>query len=170
MNSKSWLLVIAAVGLATGCATAPEPVKPAQGKAVSRTFEGEDLAGFNPLQFAKPDRFRVNIFVDGDELLTLDQEPVRRSNTDTSDVKLVWLLEQDPAGSLVKYVFPDDAAIRMVQTSGSTTPTACGKESPKKFVCKYTRNGPATWKYTVRVTNMVTGIPLTILDPSMIQK
>ncbi|HQR12547.1 MAG TPA: hypothetical protein PLW68_14575 [Casimicrobiaceae bacterium] len=169
MNFKSWLLIVAAVSVAAGCATSQEPAKPvpttsasSQTPAKISPRESEVfLAGFDPALFTRPDRFNVAIYVDTEELLTIDQEPVRRSATDSTNVKLVWLLEKDPN----PYVFPDNDAIHPIQVEGTPIQITCGRESEKKFVCRYTANGPAKWKYIVRVLNKVTQRELTKLDP-----
>jgi hypothetical protein len=173
MNFKSWLLIVAAVSVAAGCATPQEPAKPVPPRSASSQTPAKIspresdafLAGFDPALFARPDRFNAAIFVDTDELLTIDQEPIRRSASDSTNVKLVWLLQKDPDPSILTYVFPDNDAIHPIQVEGVPIPITCGRESPKKFVCRYTASGPAKWKYIVRVLNQVTGRELTKLDP-----
>lgn len=164
MNTKSWLLIAAAVLLAAGCATVQVPdSKPVVPVAKSRSIEISP-EGFNPAVVMRPERYRVNVFVDDGELLVIDQEPIRAKPGDT-EIVIQWKLADDIPGT-TSYVFKDNYAIQMELKEGTGPIPDCWKVSDKKFACSYTRQGPAKWKYSIRVRNRSSGIDLyPPLDP-----
>jgi hypothetical protein len=169
MNIKSWLLIAVAVVLAAGCAAPPAKESPRtmQSKETMPTFD-LNPNGFNPADFTLPDRTRALVWVDSDNEVIVDQEPVRRAAT-TSQVTIIWYLERG-------YSFPvDDAqgkAIDMQFVSGTapTTPPYCARSTPNIFFCTYTPAGPATFKYSIRVRLNPSGPELTKVDPTVVQR
>jgi hypothetical protein len=165
MNTKSWLLIAAAVLLATGCTTVQEPAsKSTVPVAKPRSFDISP-EGFNPAVVMRPERYKVNVFVDEGQLLVIDQEPVRAKPGDT-EIVIQWKLAEDTPLNPSPYVFRDNNAIQMELKEGTGPIPDCARVSDKKFVCSYTRQGPAKWKYSIRVTNRQSGIDLyPPLDP-----
>ena len=140
-------------------------------KVGARMIEVGNLGGFNPSLYTPPDRQQIKIYITDEQLVVIDQEPVRRNATD-SDVTLTWRLQQQGSGP--DYSFPDDTAITFMGTVGSPLPPDLGCRTigaPRKvFVCTYTRERKAQWKYTVRVKNNTTGVELPRLDPWVYQE
>jgi hypothetical protein len=150
MNTKSWLLIAAAVLLAAGCATVQVPEsKPVAPVAKSRSIEISP-EGFNPAVVMRPERYKVNVFVDDGQLLVIDQEPIRAKPGDT-EIVIQWKLAEDTPGN-PSYVFKDNYAIQLDLKEGTGPTPECRKFSDKKFICSYTPQGPAKWKYSIRVS------------------
>jgi len=120
--------------------------------------------GYDPTQFTPPDRKNPRIYVDDDGLLVVDQEPIRRKAGDTHAI--IWRLDASQP-----FIFADDNAIVL---SGDPLPPdlvlRVHGEHRRAFICAYTRTTPAIWKYSVTVINKETGVPLTTLDPSVVQR
>ena len=128
----------------------------------TRSITVAGLDGFRPSAATLPNPSAPNVFVINGKMV-IDQEPVRPIvQTPDGGYLVSWAL--DFGGG---YSFPSNTAI----TFGTGAPAgwACGLGPIKKAIGCYIPKPamlPASWKYSITITNDTTGTPQT-LDPSM---
>lgn len=167
MKKSAYFIAVILVLVLSGCATVrvgpPETVKVGE-----RTLTLSGLEGFDLSAVTIPDPHAPNVFITANQLIVVDQEPVRPIRFDADGyVTITWAL---PRGS--DYIFPNDNSIMFKAGIDNPLPDrlTCGAVKEKSFVCYYKKPDQSReWKYAIKVKNKRTGVVLRSLDPWVYQ-
>ena len=158
--SKLALVTLCAAVFAAGCANLQGGVS----LPIPRdTGEITSVQAFDLLPFVRPARCGVNVYVDEDNNISIDHEPVRTKRCVGIARKIVWKL--DPADTTA--FFPVNAIV--LKSSPAAGDPACGPVSGSggnKFECTFS-GPPNSQTYFYKITVLKEGMPQ-MLDPSMV--
>lgn len=159
--SKSALVTLGAAVFVAGCANLQGGVSLPIPPMPRYTAEITSAQAFDVLPFARPALCGVNVYVDEDNNISIDHEPVRTKRCVGISRKIVWKL--DPGDTTV--FFPANAIV-LKSSPGPGDPTCALVTGGKKFECTF--SGPPNGQtYFYKITVLKAGVQL-VLDPSMV--
>jgi hypothetical protein len=139
------------VVLASGCAIVGKQIDPRTG-----------VDGYDPALVTRPRPTAPNVFIDRNDFLVVDQEPIRvfrsKPKNESETVEVVWAL---PARS--NYTFTSDG-IRFT----NPPPELKCKSSGKRFACSFLMVPDRMMTYKYEVTVMDGQRRLQVLDPTVV--
>ena len=161
--SKSALVTLGAAVFVAGCANLQGGISLPVPSMPRDMTEITSAQAFDLLPFVRPARCGVNVYVDEDNNISIDHEPVRTKRCSGSVKKIVWKL--DPGDATV--FFPSNA-IALTSTPAFDDPTCqpVFGSFGKKFECIF-GSSPNFKTYIYKITVLKDGLPL-LLDPSMV--
>ncbi len=161
--SKSALVTLGAAVFVAGCANLQGGISLPVTSMPRNMTEITSAQAFDLLPFVRPARCGVNVYVDEDNNVSIDHEPVRTKRCVGIPKKIVWKL--DPGDTTV--FFPANAIV--LKSSPGLGDPACNPvdgSGGKKFECTFS-GSPNGQTYFYKITVLKEGIPL-MLDPSMV--
>ena len=162
MFKSAFVTVVAAMYVA-GCANLQGGVSlPMPPMPRDKTEITSDQA-FELLPFTRPARCGVNVYVDEDNTISIDHEPVRTKRCVGAVKKIVWKLDPgDPTLS-----FPSDGIVlKTTPAFGDPTCEPIAASAGKKFSCTFP-DPPNGKTYFYKIT-VLRGSATLVLDPSMV--
>ncbi len=155
--AKSNLFLATSAALIAACAAAPEA--PTKGRSMQNLEMGFDSA-----TTAAPPPCQVKVFiVDGE--IVVDQEPARIRLCGDTATTIRWVIVDSFMNP--RFTFPANG----ITFKGSPQPAnlSCGTvAAPRKvYACSFSRP-PVGTRYAYSVTVLDNGVPLPVLDPTII--
>lgn len=161
--SKSALVTLGTAVFVAGCANLQGGVSLPIPPMPRDTGEITSAQAFYSLPFVRPALCGVNVYVDEDNNISIDHEPVRTKRCVGIARKIVWKLDPDDT----TVFFPPNAIV--LKSSPGPGDPACALDTSsggKKFECTFS-GSPNGQTYFYKITVLKEGMPL-MLDPSMV--
>ena len=162
MFKSAFVTVVAAMYVA-GCANLQGGVSLPMPPMPRDKTEITSVQAFELLPFSKPARCGVNVYVDEDNTISIDHEPVRTKRCVGAVKEIVWKL--DPSDTTLSFP-PDGIVLKSAPAPGDPTCKPDAGSTGKKYACTF-GDPPNGQIYFYKITVLRSGVTL-VLDPSMV--